>query len=155
MLGRARFEPVPHPIPDARILDVLKLGADRVGINALRAAAIISRSVILLVIQKKLGGDLEIEILLAETEFAQREKWIFRSLVGQRIEPRDGVSERAISVNQAVDPRLERTLSRTCDRGCGNPLTAPLRCGRLPSSKPSKKARPTAVHRFGISCQRR
>ncbi len=148
MLRRARFEPIAHPIPNARILDVLKFGADRVGINLLEPRDHFAQRH-LFVIEKELGGDLEIEILLAETEFAQTEERIFRSLVGQRIDPRDGVSERAISVNQTVDPRLERTLARACDRGCGDRCSA-VSLRRIAELKALEEGAPTGVDRFGI-----
>src|SRR5437763_6903418 len=56
--------------------------------------------------------DSKIEILFAEPELAQAEQRIFRSLLGQRIHSRDRMAKRSISVNQSVDPRLERTLPR-------------------------------------------
>ena len=37
VLWRPRFEPTAHPVPDARILDVLELGADGVGVDFLES----------------------------------------------------------------------------------------------------------------------
>ena len=148
MLRRARFEPVPHPIPDARILDVLKFGADRVGINLLEPRDHLAQRH-LFVIEKEFGGDLEIEILLAETELAQREKRVFRPLVGQRIDPRDGVSERAIGVNQTVDARLERSSRARLRRGRGDGCGA-ISLRRVAELEAFEKGAPGGVDRVGI-----
>ena len=67
---RTRFDPVAHPIADARVLDVLKFRADGVGINLLEQRDHLAQRHFLIV-EKEFRRDLEIEILLAETEFAQ------------------------------------------------------------------------------------
>ena len=148
MLRRARFEPVAHPIPDARILDVLKFRPDRVGINFLEPRDHLAQGHPF-VVEKEFRRDLQIEVLLAEAKLAQGEERIFRPLVGQRIDPRDGVPERAIGVNQTVDTRLERTLARRpaprAGRGCS---AVSLR--RIAEFKALEKGAPTAVHRLGI-----
>ena len=147
MLRRTRFEPVQDPVADARILDVLKLGADRVGVNAFERRDHFAQGH-LSVVEKEFGRDLQIEVLLAEAELAQTQERIFRSLVGQRIHPRDRVPEGAISVNQTIDAGLQRDSSARVRPRVQRPRSAPLRCGVLPSSKPSKKARQLGVDRL-------
>ena len=105
MLVRSRFEPMANPVANARILNVHELGADRVGINAFERRDHLAQRH-LAIVEKEFGRDLQIEILLAEAELAQTEQRIFRPLFRQRIDPRNGVPERAIGVNETIDPRL-------------------------------------------------
>ena len=100
-----------NPVPDSRVLDVLELGADRAGIDRLQRRDHFTQRH-RLVIEEELGRNAQIEIFLAEAELAQAEQRIFRTLLGQRIYFRDGVTESAVSVDEAVHPRLQRTLLR-------------------------------------------
>jgi hypothetical protein len=70
---RARLQPVAHPIPHPRVLDVLELGADRVRIDALERGDHLAQRH-LLVIEEELRGDAQVEILVAEAELAQAEE---------------------------------------------------------------------------------
>ncbi len=109
-LGRTRFEPVQDPIANARVLNVLKLGADRVRINAFERRDHFAQRH-LAIVQKELGRDLHIEVLLAEAQFAQTQQRILRPLFRERIETRDGVPEGPIGIDQPIDPRLKRALA--------------------------------------------
>ena len=151
VLRRDAIRAVPHPVPDARVLDVHELRADRVRINALeRGDHLAQRHPP--VIEEEFRGDLQIEILFAEAELAQREKRIFRALVRQRIHPRDRVTERAISVNQTVDARLQRALRSV--HPAVRLTAAPFVPSRLPSSNPSKNADQPGRRESGSFCQR-
>ena len=51
-----------------------------------------------------------IEIFVTQPEFAEGEQRILRSLIGERIDPGDGMAQYAIGVNEAVDTRLQRAF---------------------------------------------
>ena len=89
---------------------MLKFRADRIRINASEERDHLAQRH-LAAVEKKLRRNLEIEILLAKAKLAQTQQRILRAFVGQRIEPRDRVPERAVGVNQSVHSRLERTLA--------------------------------------------
>ena len=97
---------MPHPVADARVLDVHELGADRVGVDALELRDHFAQPH-RFAVEEKSRRNFAIEIGLAETKLAQIEQRIFGTLVGQRIQPRDGVTERLVSVNQPIDARRE------------------------------------------------
>ena len=54
ILVRSRLEAVPHPVADARVLDVHELGADGAGINLLEARDHLAQRH-LLVVEEELG----------------------------------------------------------------------------------------------------
>src|SRR4051812_45897044 len=116
VLRRARFEPVPDPVPDARILDVLELGADGVGINIFKERDHLAQRHFAAV-EKEFGTDDEVEIFFAEAELAQSEERIRRALVGQWIDARNRVTERSVGVNQTVDAGLQRLFADLNRRG--------------------------------------
>ena len=124
-LGRPRLEPVPDPVADARVLDVLKFRADRIGVNAFEQRDHFAQRH-LAAVEKEFGRHLEVEVLLAEAELAQAQERILRTLVGQRIEPGNGVPERAVGVDESIHSRLKRTLA-DLRRGCAAAAAAPLR----------------------------
>jgi len=66
----------------------------------------------------------------------------------QRIYARDRVTQRAISVNQSIDARLQ-----CCFASLDPASAAPLRSGRLPNSNPSKKADHPESTESGFSCK--
>ncbi len=147
MLGRARFEAVPHPVANARVLDVHELGADRLRVNGFEARDHFAQRHAG-AIEEELRGNREIEILLAKAEFAQSEERILRALFGQRIQLRDGVAERAVGIDEAIDARREEARRAIGVRGRGGGgAVALLQIAQL---EPLEKRRPTSVHRFGI-----
>ena len=75
------------------------------------SAAIISRSFIRLPPRRNLELTGEIEVLFAEAQLAQAQQRILRAFVGQRIEIRDGVAERAVGVDEPIDAGLQRRPS--------------------------------------------
>ena len=105
-----RFESMPDPIAHPRVLDVLKLRADRIGIDAFEERDHFAQRH-LAAVEKEFRRDLETEVLLAETKFAQTQERIFRALLRQRIKARDRVAERAVCIDESVDPCLERTFA--------------------------------------------
>src|SRR5437588_12259914 len=101
---------MPDPIAHPRILDVLKFGADGIRVDVFEQRDHLAQRH-LAVVEKEFRRNLETEVLLAETKFTQTQERILRALLRQRIEPRAGVAERAVSVNEPVDSRLERTFA--------------------------------------------
>ena len=101
---------MPDPVSNARILNVLKFGADRIGVDAFERREHLAQRHHF-VIEEKFRRDLEIEILLAKAKFAEAQQRIFRTLLGEWIDPRDRVPERAIRINKPVHARLERTFA--------------------------------------------
>ena len=97
----------------------------------------------MLVIEKEFRGDAKIEILFAETQLAQGQKRIFRALIRQGVDARDGVAKRAIRVNEAVDPRLKRTFANAGDRRA-------VLLRQIAKLEAFEKGRPARIDRLGI-----
>ena len=74
---------MPDPIANARVLDVLELGADRFGVDAFEEGDHFAQRH-LAALEEEFGGDDETEVLLAETQLAQTEQRILRPLIRQR-----------------------------------------------------------------------
>src|ERR1700674_793348 len=139
---------MPDPIAHARVLDVLKFRADRVGIDAFEERDHLAQRH-LAAIEKKFRRDLKIEVLLAETKLAQTQERICRALFRQWIEPRDRMAERAVSVDESVDPRLERALADLARRmrdGLGGAI-AQIQIAQFEAFE---ERRPPGIDRFGI-----
>ena len=115
----------------------------------LSRSAIIFAQRHLAAIEKEFRRDLEIEVLLAEAQLAQTQERILRALVRQRIDPRDRVAERAISVNQSVHPRLKRAFAKF--RGRLGPrrrrAVAQIQIAQLEAFE---ERRPAGIERLGI-----
>ena len=94
-----------HPVANPRILNVHEFRADRIRVNFCQARNHFAQRH-LLAVGKKFRSDAKIEVLLAKTELAQRQQPILRSFFREWIYAGDCMTERAISVNQTVDPRL-------------------------------------------------
>src|SRR5205823_1080275 len=107
----------PDPIPDAWILDVLELRADRIGIDIFEKRDHVAQRH-LAPIKKEFRRNDEIAVFLAEAELAQTEQRIFRPLVRQRIEARDGVAEGSVRVNKSVHASRERLVAYLAERRC-------------------------------------
>ncbi len=138
---------MPHPIPDARVLDVHELRADRIRVNAFERGDHFAQGHAL-VIHEEFRRDLHAEVLLAEAEFAQREERILRTLVGERIQFRDRVPESSIGVNQPVNARLQWILGfgaglQFRGRGAVSFL-------QIPQFEAFEKCRPGGINRPGI-----
>src|SRR5256714_13927655 len=145
-LSRARFEPVPDPIPDARILNVLELGADGVGVDGFQKRDHVAQRHFAAV-EKELRGDDEIEVFFAKPELAQSQKRIGRAFVRKRIDPRDRVAKRAIGVNQTVDAGLQRLFADLSRRRHCRRAVAQFQVAQL---EPFEKREPARVERLGI-----
>jgi hypothetical protein len=72
-----------------------------------------------------------------------------RTFIGQRIDPRDGVAERAVGIDEAVHTRLERTFPdfRRGLRCCGGRAVAVIQIAEL---EPFEKGRPARIEGFRI-----
>jgi hypothetical protein len=146
-LVRPRLEPVPDPVANTRVLDVLKFRADRIGINAFEQRDHVAQRH-LAAVEEEFGRNLKVEVLLAEPKLAQTEERILRTFAGQRIDPGDRVPEGAISVDESVYSRLERPLTdfrrRRRGRGGAVPIT------QIAQLEPFEKSGPAGIERFGI-----
>src|SRR5438045_456277 len=76
MFFRTRFQTMADPIADPRILDVLELGANRVGVDFFEKRDHLAQRH-LAAVEKEFRRDDEVEVLLAETELTQTEERIF------------------------------------------------------------------------------
>jgi hypothetical protein len=145
---RPGFQAVPDPVADARVLDVLKFRADRIGINIFEQRDHVAQRH-LAAVEKEFRGNLEVEVLFAKSKLAQTEERILRTFVGQRIEPGDGVPEGAVSVDEPIDSRLERTftyLRRGLRRRRGRAVTM-IQIAQLESFK---KCGPAGIERLRV-----
>src|SRR2546430_1263132 len=107
-----------HPIPDASVLDVHKLGADRACVDVFQRGDHLAQRH-LPVAEKEFRRNVKIKILFTESEFAEGQEWIFSPPVRQRVKACNRVPERAVGVNESVHPRLQRTLATfgsSCNR---------------------------------------
>ncbi len=96
---------------------MLKLGADRVGVDlapASRSSRAASSSCCRGRTWRRPGGPRSFSL---KPSSRRREERIFRPLFGQRIHPRDGVSEGPVGVDQPIDPGLERALAGSARGG--------------------------------------
>ena len=89
---------------------MLKLGADRIRINALERRDHFAQRH-LAIIQEEFGRDRHIQVLLVEAQLAQTQERILRPFFRERIETRYGMPERPVGIDQTIDPGLKRTLT--------------------------------------------
>src|ERR1043166_3246369 len=149
MLLRPRFQSPAHPFADTRILNVHKLGADRISINPFQACDHLAQPH-RLILEKEFRRNAKIEIGLAESELRQRERRILGASLGDRIDSRNGVPEQTVSVNESIDSRLQgrlpgRLLRLLRYRGR---RAIPLR--QISQLKSFKKRRPSRIDRLRI-----
>ena len=148
VLRRARFEPVPDPVTKTRVLNMLELGANRLGVNAFEHRDHLAQRH-LAAIQEEFRRNLQTEVFLAEAQLAQTEERILRAFVRQRIDPSDGVPKRAIGVNQSIDAGLERALRNLlAQRKLSRGRAIPQR--QVAQLEPFKKRRPGGIDRLRV-----
>ena len=99
-----------HPVANARVLDVHEFRTDRPGVNCLKRPDHIPQRH-LSVVEEEFRGNTKIEVLFAETEFAQSQQRISRAFLYERIYARNGVPKNTVSVRESVHPRLQRTFA--------------------------------------------
>jgi len=146
----ARFEPVPHPIANASVLNVLKFRANGAGVNLIEQRDHFAQPH-LTIIEKEFGRNRVVEILVAKSEFAQAEQWVLRPFFRQWIYARDGVTENAIGVNERIDARLQRTFAQFTPRFGGYRFNCrAIFAVEVPELESFKKGRPTRIDRIGI-----
>ena len=85
-----------------------------------------------------------IEILVTQPEFAEREQRIFRSLIGERVHPCNGVPKYPIRINKAVDARLQRTFSYL-QTGLGRSRGGTIAHRQIAELEPFKESRPSGI----------
>ena len=142
MLVRPRLQAPAHPLADARILDMHEFRTDGVGVNSLQTGNHLAQSY-RLIVEKEFRGNAKIEIRLAETKLAETQQWIARSGVCQRIDACNGVTERAIRVDEAIDARLQ-----CCFAGFGGLSSVALR--QVAEFESFEEGRPPRVNRLRI-----
>src|SRR6266496_385555 len=104
MFMRTCFQSSPDPFADVWILNMHELGADRVGINSLEPRDHFAQRH-RPIVEEELRRNAEIKLGVGEPKLAQTQQWICWPRLCQGIDARDRVTQRAISVDQSIDPR--------------------------------------------------
>src|SRR5207249_9654516 len=99
MFMRACFQPFADPCAHSRVLNVHEFRADRVGINSLETREHVAQDH-RPIIEEEFRRNAKIEIRFSKSELAQTEQWILRSLLRERIDPRNRMPKRAICVDE-------------------------------------------------------
>src|SRR4029077_8198432 len=139
MFVRTCFQSPPDPLADVRILNMHELRSDRVGINSVEPRDHVAQRH-RPIVEEELRRNAKIEVGVGEPKLAQTQQWISRPRLCQRIYARDRVTQRAISVNQSIDSRLQCCFA-SLDLGFGRPVT--LR--KIPQFESFKKGGPPGI----------
>src|SRR5438477_1948473 len=135
-----------HPVANARVLDVHELRADRVGVNSLQPRDHFTQ-LHFLIIEEELRRYAKIEVFFAEAQLAQRELRIFRALFRQWVDPRNGVTKRAIRIDQSVDARLQQAFANASPR---RSRSGAIPLGQIAELESFEKRRPPRIDRFRV-----
>src|SRR2546430_15689538 len=144
MLVRTRLQSLTNPFTHPWVLDMHELRADRVGVNSLQTGNQLAQRH-RPIVEEEFRGNTKIKIGFAESELAQAKQRILRSLLCERIDSRNGVTEGAIRVNETIDACLKRSLARF---GLRNGCSVALR--QISKFEPLKKSRPSRIDRLRI-----
>ena len=145
-----RLDPLAHPVADGRVVDVHELEADFPRVGRLQGGHHVTQFHLVAVAEERVG-DSAVEVGFVEAELVEAQPRIVLRLVFERIDVRLGVAERAVVVNQAGHPAVERgvAIHRRCGGGgCGSFLLA-LELGGA-KFKAFEECRPRRLHRTRV-----